>query len=79
MFSRADALYRYVRSTGTRFGFLPEVIGRKGDVVACETCALMDFMGVRLSLSIVLVGYLYLMFFGFRGWKVGQKPEHLVD
>jgi len=41
--------------------------------------AMMDFMGVRLSLSIVLVGYLYLMFFGFRGWKVGQKPEHLVD
>jgi FHS family L-fucose permease-like MFS transporter len=41
--------------------------------------ALMDHLGVRLSLSIVLVGYLYLMFFGFRGWKVGQTAEHLVD
>ena len=39
LFSRVDALYRYVRSEGTRFGFLPEVIGRKGDIVSCETCA----------------------------------------
>ena len=35
--------------TGTRFGFLPEVIGRKGDVVACETCALMDYVGLGVT------------------------------
>jgi hypothetical protein len=51
LFSRVDALYRYVRSEGTRFGFLPEVIGRKGDVVSCETCALMDFLGLAVTLA----------------------------
>jgi len=40
LYDRLDALYRYVKSTGTSFGFLPEVIGRQGDVIACETCAL---------------------------------------
>lgn len=51
LFSRVDALYRYVRSEGTRFGFLPEVIGRKGDIVSCETCALMDFVGLAVTLA----------------------------
>jgi hypothetical protein len=51
LFSRVDALYRYVRSEGTRFGFLPEVIGRKGDVVSCETCALMDYVGTAVTLA----------------------------
>lgn len=51
LFSRVDALYRYVRAEGTRFGFLPEVIGRKGDIVSCETCALMDFLGVAVTLA----------------------------
>lgn len=49
--ARVDALYRWVRSTGTRFGFLPEVIGRKGDIVACETCALMDYAGLGVTLA----------------------------
>lgn len=51
LFSRVDALYRYVRSTGTRFGFIPEVIGRKGDVTSCETCALMDYVGLGATLA----------------------------
>ncbi len=51
LFSRVDALYRYVRSQGTRFGFLPEVIGREGDIVSCETCALMDFIGLGVTLA----------------------------
>ncbi|MDP4623917.1 MAG: sugar MFS transporter [Akkermansiaceae bacterium] len=34
---------------------------------------LMDNIGVRLSLSIVLVSYLYLAFFGFIGSKIGRK------
>jgi len=51
LFSRVDALYRYVRSEGTRFGFLPEVIGRRGDIVSCETCALMDFLGLAVTLA----------------------------
>ena len=51
LFTRVDALYRYVRSTGTRFGFLPEVIGRKGDIISCESCALMDFAGLAVTLA----------------------------
>ena len=51
LFGRIDALYRYVRSQGTRFGFLPEVVGRKGDVISCETCALMDFVGLGVTLA----------------------------
>jgi len=51
LYSRIDALYRYVKSTGTSFGFLPEVIGRHGDIIACETCALMDFAGVGVTLA----------------------------
>ncbi len=51
LFSRMDALYRYVKSTGADFGFLPEVIGRKGDIIACETCALMDFAGIGVTLA----------------------------
>ncbi|MEN6311893.1 MAG: hypothetical protein ABFD80_10200 [Acidobacteriota bacterium] len=51
LFSRLDALYRYVKSTGADFGFLPEVIGRKGDIIACETCALMDFAGIGVTLA----------------------------
>jgi len=51
LFSRADAIYRYVRSESTRFGFLPEQIGRKGDIVLCETCALMDYLGLASTLA----------------------------
>lgn len=51
IYSRVDALYRYVRSESTRFGFLPEVIGRKGDIISCETCALMDYLGLAVTLA----------------------------
>ena len=51
LFSRVDALYRYVRSEATRFGFLPEAIGRQGDIVATETCALMDYVGLAVTLA----------------------------
>jgi hypothetical protein len=51
LYSRVDALYRYVRSEATRFGFLPESIGRKGDIVLCETCALMDYIGLAVTLA----------------------------
>ncbi len=51
LFSRVDAIYRHVRSKGTRFGFLPEVMDRHGDVISCETCALMDFVGLATTLA----------------------------
>ena len=50
-YSRVDAIYRYVRSETTRFGFMPEVIGRKGDLIACETCAIMDYLGLAVTLA----------------------------
>jgi hypothetical protein len=48
---RIDALYRWVRGIGTSFGFLPEVYARSGDIVACETCALMDWAGLGVTLA----------------------------
>lgn len=51
LFSRVDALYRYVRSEATRFGFLPEAVGRKADIVLCETCAIMDYIGLGVTLA----------------------------
>ena len=37
--------------------------------------ALMDAYGVRISLSVVLVGYLYLAYFGFVGSKIGHESD----
>jgi hypothetical protein len=51
LFSRVDAIYRSLRAKGTRFGFLPEVMDRRGDIISCETCALMDFVGVATTLA----------------------------
>lgn len=51
LLERVDASYRWVRNIGTRFGWLPEVYARKGDIVLCETCALMDFAGLGSTLA----------------------------
>ena len=51
LLNRINELYRHVRSLGTRFGFLPEVVGRRGDVISCETCALMDYIGLGVTLA----------------------------
>lgn len=52
LYSRIDAIYRYVRDeTSTQFGYIPEVIGRQGDIVLCETCALMDYLGLMAILA----------------------------
>jgi hypothetical protein len=50
--SRMDALYRFVKTTGTRFGFLPEAVNqRTSAMIGCETCALMDFAGIGVTLA----------------------------
>jgi len=51
LLGRVAALYSFVKSKATKFGFLPEVIDRKGDIVACETCALMDYIGLAVTLA----------------------------
>lgn len=51
LFNRVDALYRYARSQSTSFGFVPEVHHRKGDIISCETCTIMDYAGLATTLA----------------------------
>jgi hypothetical protein len=52
LFSRCEALYRHTWSLGTRFGFIPEITNwRPSDLIACETCALMDLACLGLTLA----------------------------
>ena len=46
-----------------------------GAVLPAIQGSMMDLMGVRLSLAIVLVSYLYLAFFGFIGSKLGREAD----
>ena len=48
---RVAALYEFVRTITTRFGFLCEAYQRQGDVIACETCAIMDYLGLAATLA----------------------------
>jgi hypothetical protein len=51
LYNRVEALYRHVKSMTTRFGFLPEVMERQGDIVSCETCTIMDYLGLAVTLA----------------------------
>jgi hypothetical protein len=52
LYSRMDAVYRFVKTTGTRFGYLPEAVNqRTSAMIGCETCALMDFAGIGVTLA----------------------------
>ncbi|HEX9971958.1 MAG TPA: hypothetical protein VGD14_07810 [bacterium] len=51
IYSRVNSLYQSFKTLGTRFGFIPEVVHRKGDLIACETCALMDYVGLAVTLA----------------------------
>jgi hypothetical protein len=51
LFSRVDALLRYVKSLSTSFGFIPEEVGRHDDITLCETCALMDYMALFVTMA----------------------------
>lgn len=51
LFSKIDAAYRYVKSLDPGFGFIPEVVDRQGDIIACETCSLMDYIGIGVTLA----------------------------
>ncbi len=50
-YSRINALYQSFKKLSTRFGFIPEVIHRQDDLIACETCALMDYLGLAVTLA----------------------------
>jgi len=51
LLDKVDALYRYARSQATRFGFISEIHNRKGDIISCETCTLMDYVGLAITLA----------------------------
>ncbi len=51
IYSRVNSLYQFFKTLGTRFGFIPEVVHRQGDLIACETCALMDYIGLAVTLA----------------------------
>lgn len=41
-------VFEWIRERSTSFGFVPEVAEREDDVIACETCGLMDFIHLAL-------------------------------
>ncbi len=51
LLNRVASLYRHVKSLTTRFGFLPEVMERQGDIISCETCTIMDYLGLTVTLA----------------------------
>lgn len=52
MFSRVDAIYRYVvEAATTSFGFILEGTGRNDDIIGCETCTIMDYLGTAVTLA----------------------------
>jgi hypothetical protein len=64
--------FDFATSIGTNFGFVPEVALREDDLIACETCALMDYLDV----AILLARYGYPQY-----WDVVEKTtrNHLVE
>ena len=51
LLERARSGFDYARSISTSFGFVPEVAQRNDDMIACETCALMDYLDDALLLA----------------------------
>jgi hypothetical protein len=51
IYNRVNSLYQSFKTLSTQFGFIPEVVHRKGDLIACETCALMDYIGLAVTLA----------------------------
>ncbi|HEX7434041.1 MAG TPA: hypothetical protein VF326_10300 [Anaerolineaceae bacterium] len=51
LLERARTGFDYARSISTRFGFIPEMAQREDDLIACETCTLMDYLDVALLLA----------------------------
>ncbi len=51
MLARARDIFSYARSISTEHGFVPELAQRKDDLIACETCAIMDYLDAALLLA----------------------------
>lgn len=48
---RGRATFEFARSISTEFGWVPELSKRDDDIIACETCALMDYLDAALLLA----------------------------
>jgi hypothetical protein len=51
LLERGRAGFEYARSISTSFGFVPEKSQSKDDIIACETCTLMDYLDAALLLA----------------------------
>jgi hypothetical protein len=51
LIDKINKCYQFIRSESTRFGFVPELTGRKDDVIGCETCNLMDYIDLAIMLA----------------------------
>ena len=49
--ARAVKCFDFAMSISTNFGFVPELPGRMDDLIACETCAIMDYLDVAILLA----------------------------
>jgi len=46
-----DRVFRAMRDRSTDFGFIPELTERDDDVIACETCCIMDYIHLAIALT----------------------------
>jgi hypothetical protein len=51
MIDRVKTIFNWARSISTSFGFVPELARRNDDLIACETCTIMDYLDVALLLA----------------------------
>lgn len=51
LLARAEAGYKYAVSISTSFGFVPELAQKDDDMIACETCTVMDYLDVAMLLA----------------------------
>jgi hypothetical protein len=51
LLERGRTAFEFARSIGTEFGWVPELSKRDDDVIACETCAIMDYLDAALLLA----------------------------
>jgi hypothetical protein len=51
MVERGRTAFEFARSISTDFGWVPELSKRDDDVIACETCSIMDYLDAALLLA----------------------------
>jgi hypothetical protein len=72
LIDRVRQIFDWAVSISTSFGFVPELAKRKDDIIACETCTLMDYLDVALLLA---------RHVDERYWDIVEKAarNHLVE